>query len=86
MKKAKRILAVIGVVLLLSMYVACFVLALVGKHEATVLFRAALGATIAVPIMLYAFMMLLKLFPMFRENDEEEKGSAPPDNEGGGNV
>ena len=80
MKKTRRILAIIGIVLLLSMYLACFVLAIIGKHQATTLFKAALGATIAVPIMLYAFLMLLKVFPPFVKNDDagpdpdEEKG------------
>lgn len=74
MKKTQRILALVGVVLLLGMYVCCFVLAVTGKHEATTLFRAALGATIAVPIVLYAFMMLLKLFPPFQKNEEAEEG------------
>ena len=80
MKKTRQILAIIGIVLLLSMYIVCFVLALTGKHEATALFKAALGATIAVPIMLYAFLMLLKVFPMFVKN--EENGEA--DNEEAG--
>ena len=70
MKKTRQILAIIGIVLLLSLYIACFVLALTGKHEATTMFKAALGATIAVPIVLYAFMMLLKVFPMFVKNEE----------------
>ena len=74
MKKTQRILALVGVVLLLGMYVCCFVLAVTGKHEATTLFRAALGATIAVPIVLYAFMMLLNLFPPFRRNGEADEG------------
>ena len=69
MKKTRRILAVIGIVLLLGMYLACLILALLGKHQATDLFRAALGATIAVPLMLYAFLMLLKVFPPFIKNE-----------------
>ena len=83
MKKTQRILAIIGIVLLLSMYVVCFILAIAGKHEASTLFRAALGATIAVPIVLYAFMMLLKVFPLFKENEEFGKGgdAAPEDGE-----
>ncbi len=83
MKKTRQILAVIGIVLLLSMYIVCFVLALTGKHEATTMFKAALGATIAVPIVLYAFMMLLKVFPMFVKNDEngseEDEKTSPED-------
>ena len=82
MKKTRQILAVIGIVLLLSMYIVCFVLALTGKHEATTMFKAALGATIAVPIVLYAFMMLLKVFPMFVKNEDdgsEEDDEAAPE-------
>lgn len=84
MKKTRQILAIIGIVLLLSMYIVCFVLALTGKHEATTMFRAALGATVAVPIVLYAFMMLLKVFPMFVRNEENGKAAgeeAGPDEE-----
>ena len=83
MKKTQRILAIIGIVLLLSMYVVCFILAIVGKHQATTLFRAALGATIAVPIVLYAFMMLLKVFPMFKKNEEFGSGADGAPEDGG---
>lgn len=75
MKKTRQILAVIGIVLLLSMYLACLILAITGKHQATTLFKAALGATVAVPIVLYAFMMLLKVFPPFVKNEENGEGS-----------
>lgn|GEM_PF-6313992 len=81
MKKTRRILAVIGIALLLGMYLACFILALIGKHQATDLFRAALAATIAVPLMLYAFLMLLKLFPPFVRNEAGEGGPEPVDEE-----
>ena len=70
MKKTRQILAIAGIVLLLSMYVVCLILAITGKHEATTMFKAALGATIAVPLVLYAFLMLLKVFPPFVKNDE----------------
>ena len=72
MNKTRRILAIIGIVLLLAMYLVCLILAVAGKHEATTLFKAALGATIAVPIVLYAFLMLLKVFPPFVKNDETD--------------
>ena len=76
MKKTRQLLAICGIILLLSMYIACLVLAVTGKHEATTLFRAALGATIAVPLVLYGFLMLLKLFPPFVKNEEFDDGSA----------
>ena len=74
MKNTRRILAIAGIVLLLAMYLICLILALSGKHEATTLFRAALGATIAVPIVLYAFLMLLKVFPPFVKNEDSDAG------------
>ena len=79
MKKTRRILAIIGIVLLLGMYLTCFILALTGRHQATDLFRAALGATIAVPIMLYAFLMLLKLFPPFVKSESGIGEGEPKD-------
>ena len=79
MKKTRQILAVIGIVLLLAMYLVCFILAIVGKHEASTLFKAALGATIAVPIVLYAFLMLLKVFPPFVKNEEFGAGEGAPE-------
>ena len=72
MKKTRQILAITGIVLLLSLYLACLILALTGAHQATTLFKAALGATIAVPLVLYAFMMLLKVFPPFVKNEDAE--------------
>ena len=78
MKKIQRILAVCGIVILLSLYIACLALAIAGKHQATTLFRAALGATIAVPLVLYGFIMLVKVFPPFVKNDETG-GESPAD-------
>lgn len=60
MSKTRRILALIGIVLLLSMYVVCFVAAVTGAGNATTLFRAALGATIAVPFVLYCLLLIMK--------------------------
>ena len=81
MKKTRQILAVTGIVLLLSMYLVCLILAITGKHEATTMFKAALGATIAVPLVLYAFLMLLKVFPPFVKNEEND-GAGTEDADG----
>lgn len=73
MKKARRILAIAGIVLLLAMYLVCLIAAIAGKNEATTLFRAALGMTIAVPIVLYALMVLLKTLENKKEQEKEDE-------------
>lgn len=60
MKKVKRILAILGVVLLLSLYVMSFVSSIFAKPYANGLFIASLYCTIAVPILMYGFMVVYK--------------------------
>lgn len=62
MKKLTRIMAILGIAVLLSMYLLCFIFALIRTEESQTWFRMALGATIAVPIVLYACLMFTKLF------------------------
>ena len=50
MKNLKRILAIIGIVLLLGIYAAAFILAFFGGKDATQMFNAAIICTFVVPI------------------------------------
>lgn len=52
---AKRVAAVIGIVLLVGLYILTFVSALIGTGGSGRLFRFSLGMTIAVPIFLWIF-------------------------------
>ena len=56
----KQILAVIGLLLIVGMYVASFVFALTAKPGAEGMFMASLVATVIVPIVLYIFIALDK--------------------------
>ncbi len=58
----KRIAAVIGIVLLLAMYVAAFVSAIGGFPGADTLFRASLGLTIGVPLLLWVLIWCIGRF------------------------
>lgn len=60
MKKVKRILALIGVVLLVGMYVAAFVSAFFKTSQAMILFKASLAATVMVPIVIYAYSLVYR--------------------------
>lgn len=61
MKKIKRILAVIGIILILSMYVLAFVFAFGKSPNTMALFRGALACTIIVPVFLYAFQLVARV-------------------------
>lgn len=61
MKKIKQILALIGVVLLVCMYAATLIFALIDSPAASGLFRASVAATILVPVLLYAFILVARL-------------------------
>ena len=57
----KQILAVVGLLLIVGMYVASFVFALTAKPGAEGMFMASLVATVIIPIVLYIFIALDKV-------------------------
>ena len=57
----KQIVAIIGLLLVVGMYVASFVFALLAKPGAEGMFMASLVATVIIPIVLYIFIALDKL-------------------------
>lgn len=70
MKKIKQILALIGVVLLVCMYAATLIFALIDSPAASGLFRASVAATILVPVLLYAFILVARLL---RDHNYDQK-------------
>jgi hypothetical protein len=59
--QAKRILAIVAIVLLVGMYITSLVLAIIHSPAALNFLKISLGATLIVPIILYFIMMFLKL-------------------------
>ena len=57
----KQIVAIIGLLLIVGMYVASFVFALTAKPGAEGMFMASLVATVIIPIVLYIFIVLDKI-------------------------
>ncbi len=68
-QKVKRILAWIGVIILAGMYLLTFLLAIFDMSASATMFRVAFGCTFAVPIMLYAYMLVYKW--THKKNDPE---------------
>lgn len=60
MEKLKRIAALIGVILLLLLYLGTFIFSLMGSEFAHMMFRACIAATIIIPVILYAMIMVAK--------------------------
>lgn len=70
MKKTKRILALVGVVILLALYILTFLFSLMNSELARGLFGASFACTFIVPVVLYACMLFYKLN---RKDDDTDK-------------
>ena len=61
MKKIKRLLAVIGILLLASMYMLTLVLAIIDDPGTMNAFRASIYCTVLVPVLIWAYTFIYKL-------------------------
>lgn len=68
----RRILAIAGIVLLAAMYIVNIVLALIGTEEARNMLKATMVLSIMIPILLYAFLMLMRRSDGFRSTPVEK--------------
>ncbi len=70
MKKVKRIIALLGIILLLALYVATLILAIIGSEEALNLLKAAIYATVVLPVLLWAYSFIYRLIKKHYGEDE----------------
>lgn len=68
MNKMKRVLAVLLIILLLSLYIWSVVSAFFVTPESDTMFQAALICTFAFPVLIYAYMMSAKWFKKRKDN------------------
>lgn len=73
MKKAKRILALIGVVILVGLYVVTLFSAILATPATKDLFKASLLATLVIPIMIYVYMLIYRLISGKEEKKEQQE-------------
>lgn len=73
MKKLKRILAMLGVVLLVGLYLATAVSAIFVTPATKNLFLASLTATVMIPILLYVMMLIGRLLGRKRDDSPEQQ-------------
>ena len=65
----KRIVALLGVAVLLLMYVISLIFAILARPEAMSLFMGSLACTIFIPIAIYVYIWLYNL--LHKKNDDE---------------
>ncbi len=61
MKKSKRISAIIGIILLVSLYLCTLFSAIFGSPYANGLFLACIFSTFFIPVMIYAMMLIYRI-------------------------
>lgn len=61
LKKAKKILAVIGIIILAGLYISTLVFALIDNEHSIKLLQASIYLTITFPVILYGITLIYKL-------------------------
>ena len=77
MKKIKRILAIVCVAILLGLYIATFVMALLDSSATMIMFKGCVALTLFVPLAAYGYICLHK-YAMTRSGRKDyfpDKGS-----------
>ena len=70
---AKRILAIVGIIALVGIYVISLVFALIDHPLKSSMMYASLYGTIVIPALIYAFILIGRL--LHKDDSEEENGS-----------
>ena len=70
-KKAKRVIALIGALILIGLYLAVLILGITASPATKGVLMAAIGCTIVLPCLLYAMMLIARVLSSRRENEDE---------------
>ncbi|MCQ2535956.1 MAG: hypothetical protein MJ110_03195 [Lachnospiraceae bacterium] len=62
MKKIKQILAIIGIIILVGLYVLTLVIAITGQGDWFKFFAASIAATVLIPITIWLLIQMIKKF------------------------
>ena len=69
MKKMKRLLALITVVILVALYAAALIFALIDSSWAFSVFKACIGMTVVLPCLLYIYLWIYKVLNKESHNE-----------------
>ena len=71
-KKVKQILAIIGIIVLVGLYVSTIVCALSSSDNFMNLLLASIYATVIIPVLIWAYSFIYKLLIKDQNNDEKK--------------
>ena len=83
MNKVRRVIAIIGLIVIALLYVSFFILAAMGSSISTNMLISAFAATIIVPVLMYMLQLLAKnkaYFEESRKGSTENTDSSSDDN------
>jgi dolichyl-phosphate-mannose--protein O-mannosyl transferase len=70
MKKIKQILAILGVVLLVGLYLVTLLCAILDRSETMGMFKASVFATVVIPVLIWAYTFIYKLVTKKDKDDD----------------
>ena len=73
MKRVKKVLAILGVVILVALYLTTLVSAIFATPATKDFFKASLLATIMIPILLYVYLLICRLVTGKVDEDDLER-------------
>lgn len=79
MKKAKSIICIIGAILLAGIYIITLIFSITDNTQAKSWLSASLYATVAIPILLYAFFLITKQLQDKKKEDAPDMEEDPGD-------
>ena len=72
MKNFKKIVCILGVVILVGIYILALISAIFNKEGSNGLFMAAIYSTVVIPAFMYAILLLHKVLSKRNNNDDEQ--------------
>lgn len=72
MKKVKQILAILGVMLLLGLYVITLIMAVTDNTSTLSMLEASIVATILIPILMWAYSFIYRLLKKYYGSDKDK--------------
>ena len=76
MKKLRRVLALIGAILLAGMYLATMLLAMFGNADSKGWLMASIVMTVLIPVLLYAIQLIARVFSGKNQKEAFRKAAA----------
>ncbi len=73
MKKIRRIIALVGAIALVALYVSTLVLALIGSEQTLTMLVAAIFSTIVLPVLIWAYTFIYNLLQKYYTPEELEE-------------